>query len=91
MLITIVCKKYKIHPAEVFKFAIEYAEILMSKDDQLDYYIKCCRKTRNNTYVIDVEPEFVNNFCLDILAKRTTLPDTYQKIIIKKGGKNETD
>ncbi len=87
MLITIVVKKYKIHPAEVFKFALEYAEIIMSPDEKLDYYISYCKRTSKNTYVIDREPVCVNDFCLDLLAGRTILPNQYRKLTINNGGK----
>lgn len=81
----LLCEKYKIHPAEIFKLAFEYWEIPFNPDALHDYFLHClkCVDKRGRIYVVEVEPEEVTDFCIFILAGRVKLPRYYHRGKIK--------
>ena len=79
MLLYFVCQRYKVHPAEVFKLAFEYAEIAISPNECQKYFKHCLKHFKGHDYYVAIEPEFVQDYCLDLLIGKTKLPRYYHK------------
>jgi hypothetical protein len=66
----ILLMRTKKHPVLLFWEAMAYNEIRMSQRNCGLYFKKFTEPTENGFEVTSV-PEFVENYCLDVLAKRT--------------------
>jgi len=69
-----VCKKYKIHSAQVFRWAYEYSETMVSMDKLKLHYLSCCRKDNNGNLQVFTVPTVVEDYCIGILSKRIEMP-----------------
>ena len=74
----IVCEKYGVHPARIFKLAYEYAEDYSHDHDMEEHFKTSCREDRDGNLKVWFVPKVVENFCLDILAGRIDPFKDYQ-------------
>ena len=68
-----VLSKFNMNPVEVFRNAFHYAEIRKSKSAMQRTFVNCCVKI-DGKYILDCVPEFVQDYCLDLLTGRTKPP-----------------
>lgn len=79
-LLDVVCRKMNYSQIIVFVFAYHYAEIRINIDTARLLY----KKYQKDNQL----PNTVENYCLDILAKRTTVPQLFIQGGCKCFGKN---
>ena len=83
--------KHRLHPATIFKFAFDYYEIRIHPKKMKRYFLSWCEVVdKKQTMVLEEVPQFVENYCLDVMAGRAKIT-YYQQLKDKnqKGGKRE--
>ena len=75
-----VCVCHNLHPIEVFRLALDFHEIRRHPQTIAQYFVSCCEKKPNGDYTLVFLPDFVRDYCLDVLAKRTTIPEFQKQI-----------
>lgn len=78
-LIKLLCRRFRIHPMQVFKLALDLKETRAKPRRFVNYYLKFC-KVRSGEPILHRIPTFVEDYCLDVLAKRVTIP---RKVLLK--------
>jgi hypothetical protein len=74
-LIMLVCKKFDVSEAIVFRCAYDYAEIRIPTNIMFWRFLDCCEVNHRWELKVVSLPEFVEDFCIDVLANRVKLPD----------------
>ncbi len=71
----LVCIRYNIHPIVLFHFAFEKKVPKISQKSIMGYFLEFCEiDSSKRLFVADV-PEFVEDYCLDILSNKVKLPE----------------
>jgi hypothetical protein len=68
-----VLSKFQMNPVEVFRNAFHYAEIRKSNKRMKLCFVNSCVQV-DGKYILDCVPEFVQDYCLDLLTGRTQPP-----------------
>jgi hypothetical protein len=71
----LVCVRFNIHPIVLFRFAFEQKVAMVSSENLMEYFLKFCEIDDKRRLFVTEVPEFVEDYCLDILAKRVKLPE----------------
>jgi hypothetical protein len=76
-----VCVKYNIHPLYIFKFALEKIGKTVTLEHICDYFVLHCLCKEEGVYELIKIPEEVDNYCLDVLAKKIPAPTLPQDVM----------
>jgi len=71
--------KFNMNPVEVFRNAFHYAEIRKSNKRMQQTFVNCCVKV-DGKFVLECVPEFVQDYCLDLLTGRTQKPKEVKRV-----------
>lgn len=71
----LVCQKYKLHPLVVFALALLYNEMYWHNKKVIRYYHSFLVEVDKDTVRLNSVPDFVENYCLDVMAGRTKVPE----------------
>jgi hypothetical protein len=70
----LVCKRENVNAIQVFVAAFDYREIRIPSEQMLVLIMCCCKPINERQLQLVFLPELVEDFCLDILAKRVEMP-----------------
>jgi hypothetical protein len=68
-----VVSKFNVDPVQVFVWSLHYAEIRISTKRTEQWFLNCCIK-EDKKFVLNEIPICVENYCLDLLTGRATIP-----------------
>ena len=75
-ILILVCKRFNVNPAQVFRCAFDYSEVRIHSTEMEDYFLSCCcrRDCFGDINLVYTLPNFVKNYCFDLLVGITKLP-----------------
>jgi hypothetical protein len=82
-LLILVYKKFKAAPELVFRCAYDYEEIRIDPKNMENDFLSYWKQKGSGKMFLEKIPEFVEDFCLDLLAGRTVLPTALEMSIYK--------
>jgi len=82
-LLILACRKSGLNPAQIFKCAYDYYEMRVDSEEMEYYFRSCCVRDDRNKLMVSLVPKFVEDFCLDLMAGKTTLPTKQEMIAMK--------
>jgi hypothetical protein len=80
-LLDLVCKKEQVSPLQVFFLAYERIEPKKTEEEIAKIFLCNCKPLNNRHLLLVDMPELVEDYCLDILAKRIKMPPPKEYIL----------